>query len=242
MRVKQSVMCLRTALHALGCTAGGAMAISLMTMAPVQTVQAQSVQTCAAAWSSSTAYSGGATVSENGVNYQANWWTQGNDPATNSGATGTGEPWTSLGACGGSSSSGGGSSSGGTGTGGGTSSGTCAAAWVSTQVYNGGNVASENGINYVANWWTQGNDPATNSGPTGSAEPWTSEGSCTGSSGGTGSGGTGGGGTGGGGTGGGGTPAPTPGTGKNLLFSPYKPAPPFQWSAAAVWFPPACLT
>lgn len=216
MRMKQSVMWLRTAISAIGSTAGGAMAMSLMTMAPVQTAHAQSVQTCAAAWSASAAYSGGATASENGVNYQANWWTQGNDPASNNGATGTGEPWTSLGACSGSGSTGDGTSSGG-GSGGGTSSGTCAAAWVSTQVYTGGQEASENGINYLANWWTQGNDPATNSGPTGSAEPWTSQGSCTGSTGGS----SGGGGTTGGGSGGG-TPASPPGTGASLLFSPYK--------------------
>src|ERR1700743_2590913 len=63
--------------------------------------------------------------------------------------------------------------------------GTCAAAWSATQVYTGGNTASENGINYIANWWTQGNDPATNSGGSGSGQPWTSQGSCTGGGGGT---------------------------------------------------------
>ncbi len=92
----------------------------------------------------------------------------------------------------------------------------CASAWSATAVYVGGDVASENGINYKANWWTQGNDPATNSGGPGSGQPWTSQGSCSGS---------GGGGTGGGGGGsGGGTPPPPPGTGANLLFSPYKDA------------------
>lgn len=212
MRVKQSVMWLRTALHALASTAGGAMAMGLMTMAPTQVAQAQSTPACAAAWNASTAYSGGAVASENGTNYVANWWTQGNDPATSSGPTGSGRPWTSQGACGGSS---GGGSGGGGGTG---SGGTCAAAWVATQAYNGGAVVSENGVNYVANWWTQGNDPATSSGPTGSGQPWTSQGSCSGSSGG----GSGGGGTGGGGTGGGGGTSNPPGTGANLLFSPYK--------------------
>ncbi|QSB24471.1 carbohydrate-binding protein [Curtobacterium sp. 24E2] len=54
---------------------------------------------CATAWTAGTAYSGGATVSENGSNYTANWWTQGDDPATHSGATGSGQPWTSTGAC-----------------------------------------------------------------------------------------------------------------------------------------------
>jgi chitinase len=85
-------------------------------------------------------------------------------------------------------------------------SATCAAAWSSTAVYTAGQQASENGINYTANWWTQGNDPATNNGGSGSGEPWTSNGSCTGGSGG-----------GGGGGGGGGT-----GSVSGLLFSPYK--------------------
>jgi len=88
---------------------------------------------------------------------------------------------------------------------------TCAAAWSSTAVYTAGMQASENSINYTANWWTQGNDPATNNGGPGSGQPWTSDGACTGGS------GSGGGGTGGGGTGGGGT-----GSVSGLLFSPYK--------------------
>jgi chitinase len=84
----------------------------------------------------------------------------------------------------------------------------CAAAWSSTAVYTGGMQASENGINYTANWWTQGNDPATNNGGSGSGQPWTSNGACTGGSG-TGT-----------------PPPPPPGTGtgsvSGLLFSPYK--------------------
>ena len=58
----------------------------------------------------------------------------------------------------------------------------CAAAWSSSAVYTAGDQASENGINYTANWWTQGNDPATSNGGSGSGEPWTSDGSCTGAS------------------------------------------------------------
>jgi chitinase len=87
--------------------------------------------------------------------------------------------------------------------------GTCAAAWSAASVYTAGQQASENGINYTANWWTQGNDPATSSGGAGSGQPWTSAGSCTGGS------------------------APPPGSGSGpgsgptgsasgLLFSPYK--------------------
>src|SRR5580658_1134956 len=86
----------------------------------------------------------------------------------------------------------------------------CAAAWSSSTVYTAGEQASEDGINYTANWWTQGNDPATNNGGSGSGEPWTSDGSCTGGSG-SGSGGGGGSGSGSG-----------TGTASGLLFSPYK--------------------
>jgi chitinase len=93
----------------------------------------------------------------------------------------------------------------------------CAAAWSSSAVYTAGDQASENGINYTANWWTQGNDPATNNGGSGSGQPWTSDGSCTG------------------GSGSGPSPSPSPsassssgsGTGttgspSGVLFSPYK--------------------
>uniref|UniRef100_UPI0030EC046F carbohydrate-binding protein n=1 Tax=Undibacterium luofuense TaxID=2828733 RepID=UPI0030EC046F len=63
---------------------------------------AAAVASCAAAWDAKTAYTGGKLVSENGRNYVANWWTQGNEPLKNNGATGTGQPWTDKGACGGS--------------------------------------------------------------------------------------------------------------------------------------------
>jgi chitinase len=54
---------------------------------------------CWAAWNASTAYNGGAQVSRNGQNYQAAYWTQGNDPATNSGPSGSGQPWIPMGSC-----------------------------------------------------------------------------------------------------------------------------------------------
>ena len=87
----------------------------------------------------------------------------------------------------------------------------CAAAWSSTTVYTAGEQASENGINSTANWWTEGNDPATNNGGSGSGEPWTSDGACTGGGSGSGSGGGGGSGSGSG-----------TGSVSGLLFSPYK--------------------
>jgi hypothetical protein len=55
----------------------------------------------------------------------------------------------------------------------------CATAWSATSIYTGGQMASQNGDNYSANWWTQGNSPATNSGGAGSGQPWTLDGSCS---------------------------------------------------------------
>lgn len=50
-------------------------------------------------WDAGSVYTGGDQVQHDGVRYEANWWTQGDDPATNNGGTGSGKPWTSLGAC-----------------------------------------------------------------------------------------------------------------------------------------------
>ena len=99
----------RTALSAglaLGLLAGG----SVLTLASGPAAQASTA--CAAAWSSTTVYTADEQASENGINYTANWWTQGNDPATNNGGSGSGEPWTSDGSCAGGSGSGSGSGSG----------------------------------------------------------------------------------------------------------------------------------
>jgi hypothetical protein len=53
-------------------------------------------------------------------------------------------------------------------------------------------MASVNGFNYTANWWTLNQNPTTNNGPSGSGQPWTPPTSCSG------------------GGGGGPTPTPTP--------------------------------
>lgn len=47
------------------------------------------------------------------------------------------------------------------------------APWVAAAVYTAGMTASEDGIVYRANWWTQGNDPMDNNGGLGTGEPWT---------------------------------------------------------------------
>ncbi len=55
---------------------------------------------CWPAWNASTAYTGGAQVSYNGVNYQAAYWTQGQRPDLYSGPAGSGQPWIPMGSCG----------------------------------------------------------------------------------------------------------------------------------------------
>jgi chitinase len=53
----------------------------------------------------------------------------------------------------------------------------CAPAWSATQVYVGGNVASQNSHNYGAKWWTQNESPATHSGQW---DVWADQGACGG--------------------------------------------------------------
>ena len=101
MFVKRTVSWSRLAVGALGSAAGSVMSISLLSALPLQAVQARSAPACAAAWSSGTVYTGGNSASKGGVNYKANWWTQGDDPATHNGGSGSGQPWTSQGGCGG---------------------------------------------------------------------------------------------------------------------------------------------
>src|SRR5919106_1278850 len=89
--------------------------------------------TCNPTWSSTSVYTAGMKVSLNGINYTANFWTQGQSPATNNGGSGSGQPWTSNGPCSGSGGGGGGG-------------GSCAPTWNSTSVYTGGMTASLNGV------------------------------------------------------------------------------------------------
>jgi chitinase len=76
-------------------TAAGAGAPS----APLSVITSASSGNCAPAWSPNAVYTGGMTASVNGTNYKANWWTQNQSPATNSGPTGSGMPWTASGTC-----------------------------------------------------------------------------------------------------------------------------------------------
>jgi chitodextrinase len=56
--------------------------------------------------------------------------------------------------------------------------GACTApAWTATAIFTGGQKASENGHQYTAKWWTQGDDPATHHG---TDDVWIDNGTCTG--------------------------------------------------------------
>jgi chitinase len=52
-----------------------------------------------AAWSATTAYTGGAQVRQKGYAYQARWWTQGEDPQVVCGPDLSGIVWKAIGAC-----------------------------------------------------------------------------------------------------------------------------------------------
>lgn len=87
------------ALSTLGAAICATLSTTALTLMPIQAVHAQT--TCAAAWNASSVYTAGNDASENGVDYVANWWTQGDDPATHNGGAGSGQPWTVTGTCGG---------------------------------------------------------------------------------------------------------------------------------------------
>ncbi|WP_055602515.1 glycoside hydrolase family 19 protein [Streptomyces aureus] len=63
----------------------------------VPSASAGAAAACAAAWNSSSVYTGGMTASHNGHNWQAKWWTQNETPGT----TGEWGVWADQGACGG---------------------------------------------------------------------------------------------------------------------------------------------
>ena len=54
-----------------------------------------------------------------------------------------------------------------------TPAGATNSTWLAGSVYTAGMTVVIDGVSYHANWWTQGTDPTTNSGPVGSGQPWT---------------------------------------------------------------------
>ena len=74
-------------------------ALSAAVAAAVPTAaQAANPPNCSV-WSASQVYTAGAVVVDQGKTYTANWWTQGNEPVTNNGGAGSGQPWTLSSGC-----------------------------------------------------------------------------------------------------------------------------------------------
>ncbi|SBT65934.1 Carbohydrate binding domain-containing protein [Micromonospora sediminicola] len=86
MKLRQKIL----ALAAVTVTA------TALAVAPMTTSSAAAA--CYPAWSSSAVYVGGGQASYQGVNYQAKWWTQNENPATHSGQW---DVWANQGTCGG---------------------------------------------------------------------------------------------------------------------------------------------
>jgi chitinase len=185
IKTKLSItLCLSAAMLA-GCGGGGngesagapVLAATLVAVAP----------SCATAWVEGNTYSVGNVVSYNGANYSA--LVQQTDYAGAGWNPTVASLWQANGAC-----SGGSSAPPPTTTPppdttpttttpppSGTPAGSCAPDWSAGTTYNGGDSASRNSVNYQANWWSRGDDPASNSGPSGSGKVWTSLGACGGS-------------------------------------------------------------
>ncbi len=112
-------------------------------------------QCTAPLWSSSEVYVGGDQVTHDGHTWEANWWTQGEEP----GVTASGV-WNDLGPCEGDPDP--------------PDAGPCIhPAWDAATVYLGGDRVTHDGHTWLAKWWTQGEEPGvTTSGV------WGDEGVC----------------------------------------------------------------
>lgn len=75
---------------------------AIPTMLPSQTPTTAPTSSCSgiATWNTTTAYATPDTmVVYNNIKYKNNWWTKGDNPASNSGPAGSGKPWTSVADC-----------------------------------------------------------------------------------------------------------------------------------------------
>ncbi|SEK93820.1 chitinase [Aquimarina amphilecti] len=105
-------------------------------------------------WNSSVAYTNGNEVVYEKSVYKAKWWTQGDNPITNSG---NGKPWEFIENCDGD-------------TDGGDGNDNCNVnQWNSSTAYVTDNEVSYENVIYKAKWWTQGDNPISN---TGNGKPW----------------------------------------------------------------------
>jgi chitinase len=140
-------------------TAFAAVAALAPTAANAGTLAPQAVHgaTTCQPWSASTIYVQGDTATENGVTYLANYWTQGDDPATHNGPAGSGAQWTVTTSCGAPPPP--------------PPPAQCDP-WSASVKYTKGALVTEGDKGYKATEKTKNQDPATNSGPKGSGEPW----------------------------------------------------------------------
>jgi chitodextrinase len=131
------------------------------------------------AWTEGSTYKTGDLVTYSGSVYQALvYQTDYAGAGWNPAASPT--LWKLVSGSGGSGSSGGGSGAGGGSGSGSSGSGLCSSIWSANKVYTGGMQAGYAGVLYKANWWTEGDEPDTHSGPSGSGEPWTAVVNCDG--------------------------------------------------------------
>ena len=114
-------------------------------------------------WNAATAYLAGDTVTENGKTYRANWWTQGEDPATHNGVAGSGQPWTETDTCGAPPPP--------------PPPAPCDP-WSASVTSKRGALVTEGSKGYIANEKSVDMDPATNHGSRHSGEPWSSTKKC----------------------------------------------------------------
>jgi len=127
-------------------------------------------------WTRGTIYREGDQISHLGFIYKANWWTQSDDPVSNNGVKGTGEPWTLISQCDAVNSDAGAENpAGGADALYDREADPCddVAAWVTETVYVRDDVVSHQGSTYRANWWTRSKDPAIFNGVKGTGQPWT---------------------------------------------------------------------
>ncbi len=124
-------------------------------------------------WSASTVYTQGKQVSHDGKTWEAQWWTQGEEPGSL-----TWGAWKEV--AGGSSDAGSGSDTGSSDTGGssggdtsgdtssgssggdtGGSSSSASGSWSASSVYTQGDQVTYDGKTWEAQWWTQGEEPGS---------------------------------------------------------------------------------
>ena len=121
------------------------------------TVESEDDSCSAPAWDASETYTGGEQVAYDGSIWEANWWTQGDEP----GASQWG-PWEEIESCDGDDDEDGDDGS------------NCGdvPAYQSDTIYTGGDQAVHNGILWEAEWWTRDTEPAE------SAAVWTKIDTC----------------------------------------------------------------